>query len=106
MLPLSTLLDEFRRIKRKCASIGFILNLAFAILILFVEVRERVANVFELNFWGDAAEVEGVNLDGANESWQRHLLEPVMDESSDGLCTGDAIRAAGESLPIDINRHD
>jgi hypothetical protein len=79
--------------------------LIWVIFILLVEVRERIADVFDFDLGGYAAEVERMDLDGSDKARQRHLLKPVVDKRADGLGARYAVWPLCERVPADFNRH-
>lgn len=75
------------------------------IFVLFVKVLERVTEVFDLELGSYSPKVEGVDLDGADESRESHLLELVMDERADALRKSLTVRSRGGPLPVDVYGH-
>jgi len=75
------------------------------VFVLFVEIGKRVAYVLDFKLWSDPSKVERMNMDRADEAWQRHLLKPVVDKCAYRFCTTRAIWAAGEGVPVDVDRH-
>lgn len=74
-------------------------------LILLVEIRQRIAYVFEHYLRRNGSKFEAMAFDGADEAREWYVLEALMYERSDGLCQGNTVRSLGQCLPVDVDRH-
>ena len=75
------------------------------IFIVLVELRQRVRNVLQLHHGAFLAEIKRVHMHGADEAWEGHLLEFVVDEVADGVGEGEAGWSGREGGPVDGNGH-
>jgi hypothetical protein len=75
------------------------------IVVIFVKVGKRFAKVFDLEIRRDGSKLKGMDLDRADESWEGHLLEFVVDEGADTLSQSLAVWTRGCSPPIDLDGH-
>jgi methionine synthase II (cobalamin-independent) len=79
--------------------------LVLTVLVIFVEVWQRVADILEFYLRRDAPEVEWVDLDWANETRESDLLKLVMNKCTDGIRETSTIRTICQTLPVYIDGH-
>jgi hypothetical protein len=93
---------------RRPSPIVFDVDFIFAIVIvivIFVEVRQWIANVLDFYLRAHRPQIERMNVDRVDESRQRHLLEFLVHEGSNFLGKSSAIRARGDGFPSNVYRH-
>ena len=54
--------------------------------VIFVEIWQGVADIFDLDLWTDRSKVKGMHMHRVDEPGQSNLLELVMYEGANLLC--------------------
>ena len=82
-----------------------IIVIFLTVLVILVELSQRIADILDLDDGTFFAKVERMNVDGPNKARELYLLESVVDEISDGLGKLKAFWACGQGFPVYIDGH-
>jgi len=78
-------------------------SLSVVVVIIIIEIRKWVANVFELDLRRFIAKLEKMYMDRPDKLRKSYLLEPIMDEGTYGFFQRSAIWSSRKRLPVDVN---